>query len=200
MTPALHALFDAQHAASRAQPETSLALRRDRLQRMRGLLQQHGAALAQAVQADFGVRSAPLTEIADMLLLREGVADALRHLPAWSRPRRVRTPLTLQPARAWIQRQPLGVVGVRLAAAAAATCRPTAVEPVKKRWSKGRPANSAASAASPLTTQNSSAVKCCATSSAVSAEVRGVRSLGLSITRLPAASAVAAGPSDSSSG
>ncbi|WP_295377968.1 aldehyde dehydrogenase family protein [uncultured Pseudacidovorax sp.] len=112
MTPALHALFDAQHAASRAQPEAALPLRRDRLLRMRGLLQQHGAALAQAVQADFGVRSAPLTEIADMLLLREGVADALRHLLAWSRPRRVRTPLTLQPARAWIQRQPLGVVGV----------------------------------------------------------------------------------------
>lgn len=112
MTPSLHALFDAQRHASRAAPEVGLELRRDRLQRLRALLQQHGGALARAVQADFGVRSAPLIEIADMLLLRDGIAEALRALPRWMRPRPVRTPLTLQPARAWVQRQPLGVVGV----------------------------------------------------------------------------------------
>ena len=92
------------------------------------------------------------------------------------------------------------VVGVRLAAAACATLRPTAVEPVKNRWSKGRLAKRAARSASPCTTVNSSGANACAMSSASSAEVRGVNSLGLSITRLPAASAVAAGPSESCSG
>ncbi len=92
------------------------------------------------------------------------------------------------------------VVGVRLAAAACATLRPTAVEPVKNRWSKGSEATSAATAASPCTTQNSSGEKNCATSSASCAEVCGVSSLGLSMTRLPAASAAMAGPSASCTG
>jgi coniferyl-aldehyde dehydrogenase len=53
----LRALFDAQHQASRAQIEVPLAVRRDRLLRIRVLLDEHGAELAQAVNADFGVRS-----------------------------------------------------------------------------------------------------------------------------------------------
>src|SRR5215207_3665051 len=60
-TAGLRALFNAQHQASRAQAEVPLALRRDRLLRIRSLLDEHGSALAQAVNADFGVRSAQLT-------------------------------------------------------------------------------------------------------------------------------------------
>lgn len=112
MTHDLRHLFDAQHAASRAQAQTPLSVRRDRLKRVQTLLAQEGDALAQAVQADFGVRSPQLTEIADLLVLRATVADALRHLARWSGPRRVGTPLQLMPARGWVQRQPLGVVGV----------------------------------------------------------------------------------------
>ena len=108
----LRALFDAQHSASRAQVDVPLALRRDRLLRMRALLAQHGGALAQAVQADFGVRSPQLTEIADLFVLRTLLAGALKKLPKWMKPVKVRTPFYLQPAHAYLQRQPLGVVGV----------------------------------------------------------------------------------------
>jgi coniferyl-aldehyde dehydrogenase len=108
----LRRLFDAQHEASRAAVEVPLGLRRDRLLRMRSLLEQGAAALAQAVQADFGVRSPQLTEIADLLLLRTLLSGTLRSLPGWMKPVRVRTPLFLQPSRAYLQRQPLGVVGV----------------------------------------------------------------------------------------
>ncbi|MCZ8256634.1 MAG: coniferyl aldehyde dehydrogenase, partial [Polaromonas sp.] len=66
----LRALFDAQHRASRTQIEVPLALRRDRLLRIRAFLDAHGSALAEAVNADFGVRSAQLTEIADIFVLR----------------------------------------------------------------------------------------------------------------------------------
>ena len=92
------------------------------------------------------------------------------------------------------------VVGVRLAAAAAATLRPTAVEPVKNRWSNGRLANSCATSGPPSATHTSSAENAWCSRVASSAEVCGVSSLGLSITRLPAASAVAVGPSVSCSG
>lgn len=108
----LHSLFDAQHRASRVQVEVPLALRRDRLQRMARLLDAHGGALAQAVQQDFGVRSPQLTEIADLLTLRLTLASTLKHLARWMKPVRVRTPIYLQPSRAFLQRQPLGVVGV----------------------------------------------------------------------------------------
>ena len=105
-------LFDAQHRASRAEVVVPLALRRARLLKIRGLLDQHGPALAAAVQADFGVRSLQLTEIADLLVLRSLLSRLLKNLARWMQPVKVATPLYLQPARAYLQRQPLGVVGV----------------------------------------------------------------------------------------
>ncbi|WP_372827350.1 coniferyl aldehyde dehydrogenase [Polaromonas sp.] len=108
----IRALFDAQHRASRAQIDVPLALRRDRLLRIQALLDVHGAALAQAVQQDFGVRSPQLTEIADIFVLRSLLSTTLKKLAKWMKPVRVSTPLYLLPARAFLQRQPLGVVGV----------------------------------------------------------------------------------------
>ena len=108
----LRALFDAQHGASRAQVDVPLAQRRERLLRMQALINENAVALAQAVQADFGVRSPQLTEIADLFVLRTLLSSTLKNLAKWMKPVRVSTPLYLQPARAWLQRQPLGVVGV----------------------------------------------------------------------------------------
>ena len=105
-------VFELQHQASRAQPDVPVTLRRERLLRLSKLLDEHGPALAAAVQADFGMRSQRLTEVADLLVLRAQLAHTLRHLARWCRPHKVRTPLVLQPASAWIERQPLGVVGV----------------------------------------------------------------------------------------
>ena len=79
---------------------------------MKALIDEHGAALAQAVQQDFGVRSPQLTEIADLFVLRTLLAHTLKSLPKWMKPQKVSTPLYLQPASAYLQRQPLGVVGV----------------------------------------------------------------------------------------
>lgn len=111
-TSSLRSLFDTQHRASRAQIEMPLALRRERLLRVRRLLDNHGSALAQAVQQDFGVRSPQLTEIADLFVLRSLLANTLKNLATWMKPVKVSTPLYLLPARAFMQRQPLGVVGV----------------------------------------------------------------------------------------
>ncbi|WP_395055384.1 coniferyl aldehyde dehydrogenase [Polaromonas sp.] len=111
-TPSLRSLFDTQHHASRAQIDVPLALRRDRLLRLRRLLDEYGSALAQAVQQDFGVRSPQLTEIADLFVLRSLLSNTLKNLAKWMKPVKVGTPLYLLPARAFLQRQPLGVVGV----------------------------------------------------------------------------------------
>lgn len=108
----LRSLFDAQHRASRDDADVPIALRRDRVRRVQRLLDRRGEAIAAAVEADFGVRSAALTEVADLLVLRNLLGQLSRRLEAWSRPVRVHTPMQLKPARAFIQRQPLGVVGV----------------------------------------------------------------------------------------
>ncbi len=92
------------------------------------------------------------------------------------------------------------VTGVRFAAAASATCRPTAVEPVKNRWSNGSCENARPTSAPPSTTANSSSSKCSATSSRSTSDVAGVMSDGFSSTRLPAASAPIAGASASCTG
>jgi len=108
----LRVLFDAQHLASRAQVDPPLALRLDRLRRLNALIDTHSAALADAVEDDFGVRSGALTEVADLLVLRAGLGQLRRQLPRWMKPQKVSTPFYLKPARAYLQRQPLGVVGV----------------------------------------------------------------------------------------
>jgi len=108
----LHALFEAQHAASRAQVDVPLGVRRDRLGRLRDLIETHAAALSEAVEADFGVRSRSLTEAADLFVLRAGMAQLHKELPRWMKRQRVRTPFYLLPARGYLQPQPLGVVGV----------------------------------------------------------------------------------------
>ena len=108
----LKALFGAQHQASRAQIDVPFSVRSDRLLRMQALLNQHGDALARAVQADFGVRSPQLTEIADLFVLRAMLSHTLKHLKKWMKPTKISTPFYLLPSHAYLQRQPLGVVGV----------------------------------------------------------------------------------------
>ena len=109
---AIRHLFDLQRHASRAHPDVPLMVRRERLLRLAKLLDEHGPVLAAAVQADFGMRSPRLTEVADLFVLRAQLAHTLKHLARWSKPQKVRTPLFLLPARGWVQRQPLGVVGI----------------------------------------------------------------------------------------
>jgi len=108
----LRASFDAQYQASRLQVDVPLSVRRDRLERVRALIKDNAQALCDAVQADFGVRSPDLTEVADLFVLRAMIGQLRSHLPRWMKPQRVSTPIYLQPAKARIQRQPLGVVGV----------------------------------------------------------------------------------------
>ncbi len=111
-TDLLRQLFDVQYQASRAQVDVPADLRRDRIERVRLLLDRHADELSAAVEADFGVRSSRLTEVADLLVLRSLLAHTRKSLARWMKPQKVSTPLHLQPSRAYLLRQPLGVVGV----------------------------------------------------------------------------------------
>jgi coniferyl-aldehyde dehydrogenase len=108
----LQSCFAAQRRAVDAEPYPSLAVRRDRLDRLLALTERNQDAIVAAIAADFGTRSSQETRMAELFMVTAGIRHAHRHLAHWMRPRRVPTPLYLQPGRSRIIRQPLGIVGV----------------------------------------------------------------------------------------
>jgi len=86
-----------------------LPWRIDQILRLRALITNHEAELIEALRADLGkpVREAWL---ADLLPVRQECDLAVRNVARWARPERVSTPLTLQPGRSYVAREPLGVV------------------------------------------------------------------------------------------
>jgi len=108
----LHELVARQRAAFERERHPPLDVRRDRLRRLLALVREHEDAIAAAIDADFGGRSRHETRLAELMVAANGVRDALRDLPRWMKPQRVRTPLSLLPGRGEIRPQPLGVVGI----------------------------------------------------------------------------------------
>lgn len=102
-----------QRAAHRDGPGPDYSQRRADLEKLRRFIVGNQEALIAAVDADYGCRSRHETLAAEILFVLESVDYALGKLKRWMRPRRRRVDaLTYPGARAWVQPQPLGVVGV----------------------------------------------------------------------------------------
>ncbi|MFX9034965.1 coniferyl-aldehyde dehydrogenase, partial [Acinetobacter baumannii] len=82
------------------------------LAKVERILTEHRAAMAAAISADFGNRAIPETMLLEVLPSLNAIRHARRHLRSWMRPERRRVALTFQPASAWVQYQPLGVIGI----------------------------------------------------------------------------------------
>ena len=109
------ALDDAFHvmiARSRAERAPDIALRLDRLARLRAVVADNEERFRQAISADFGHRSAVETTIAEIMMLYGEVRHASKHLKSWMAPQRIATALQFLPARNRLLPQPLGVVGI----------------------------------------------------------------------------------------
>ena len=109
---ALHQAWQRQHDAARAEPTPTLACRRDRLRRLKALLDTDGPALIEAVRADFGQRSAEEIRLTELVVLQAELRHAMGRLRRWMRPRGVSTAPAYWPGRARLMPQPLGVVGI----------------------------------------------------------------------------------------
>ncbi|KRF40898.1 aldehyde dehydrogenase family protein [Terrabacter sp. Soil810] len=79
------------------------------LRALRSLLVDHEDELAAALHADLG-KSATEAWVTETGFVVREIDHTLRHLRAWTAPRRVRVPLSLAPGRAKVVREPLGVV------------------------------------------------------------------------------------------
>jgi coniferyl-aldehyde dehydrogenase len=89
-----------------------LATRRGRLDRLRALVQENEGALAEAISADFGTRSRTETELLEIVPTLNAIRHARGKLKRWMKPERRRVDPMMQPARAWVRWEPLGVVGI----------------------------------------------------------------------------------------
>src|ERR1700680_2395921 len=114
-SPGQHALEEAFHRQfelSRSEPQPALALRLDRLTRLRTVVADNEKRFEQAISADFGHRSPTETTIAETMLVLGEIRHAARHLKRWMAPQRVPTALQFMPAKNRLMPQPLGVVGI----------------------------------------------------------------------------------------
>jgi len=108
----LERIFSLQRAAFARERYPDLRTRLDRLSRLKALVAENEARFAAAVDSDFGDRSEHETRLAELYIVAAEIADAQASLARWMRHERVVTPLHLQPGRARIERQPLGVAGI----------------------------------------------------------------------------------------
>lgn len=104
--------FTAMQAASRARPAVPHRLRDERLRALHGLVLDNRKIFGQAISQDFGQRPQAETDLAEIAPILEELRDARHHLPRWMARRRAPVGRWFQPARAFVQPQPLGVIGI----------------------------------------------------------------------------------------
>ncbi|KJV35469.1 coniferyl aldehyde dehydrogenase [Luteibacter yeojuensis] len=111
----METLLARQQDAHRRDGTPPVAVRIDRIDRAIGALVDHASDIADALSADFGHRSRQGSLVSDVAASIEPLKHAKRHVRRWMR-RDHRSvspaPLALLGARAWVDYQPKGVVGV----------------------------------------------------------------------------------------
>ncbi|HEY9102680.1 coniferyl aldehyde dehydrogenase [Chitinimonas sp.] len=105
-------LFERQRAAYAEQPFPGEALRRDRMARLRKMLQQHTDNFCAAIAADFGHRSVHETRAMELMPTLSSLRHAEKHLRRWMKPQRRGVSIWFRPASNTVVPQPLGVVGI----------------------------------------------------------------------------------------
>jgi coniferyl-aldehyde dehydrogenase len=107
-------LLDRQRADYLKHGEVAASTRIDRLDRAIALLVDHQQRLVDALSADFGHRSKHQSLFTDIAASIGPLKHAKKHLAEWMKPekRKVDFPMNLLGAKARVEYQPLGVVGV----------------------------------------------------------------------------------------
>lgn len=108
----LEATFAKQRAAFRRNPYPEARLRREHLKRLECAVARAQDELARALDQDFGGRSKYEVLFSEILVSLNAIRHARKHTSEWMRARPRSLSWLLQPARACIMPQPLGVVGI----------------------------------------------------------------------------------------
>ncbi|WP_300543029.1 coniferyl aldehyde dehydrogenase [Maricaulis sp.] len=108
----MKALLEAQKTAFRGERHRPVDKRKADLDRIAQMCRKNADAIADAISRDFGNRARQESIIAEIAFVIQDVAHTRKHLAKWMKTRRVGVPMTLQPGRAEIRREPKGVVGI----------------------------------------------------------------------------------------
>ncbi len=100
-----------KHAYSRY-PLPTAKERIDRLARLKRILVKYQDQFADAINQDYGNRSIGETKIGELLTCLEQIKYYSKNLTAWMKPSKRHIGIIHQPAKAWVQYQPLGVIGI----------------------------------------------------------------------------------------
>lgn len=108
----LQTMLTQQRQAFEQEPSPSLAVRRDRLDRIGRLLKDHRDELCEVVSRDFGHRSSHETTMLEIVPMMGSLRHTRSHLRSWMRPERRGRSIEFLQMSNWVQHQPLGVVGI----------------------------------------------------------------------------------------
>jgi len=106
--------LDRQRQAFMAELPVPIVVRKDRLKRAAAMIVDNAGRFCDALSADFGHRSREQSMLTDIAGAVGPINHAIKHVERWAKreKRSVQFPLGLLGARAWVEYQPKGVVGV----------------------------------------------------------------------------------------
>jgi coniferyl-aldehyde dehydrogenase len=108
----LHDVLEQQKHAYQRYPLPTAKERIDRLARLKRILVKYQDQFAEAINLDYGNRSLAETKIGELLTCLEQIKYYSKHLSKWMKPSKRHVGIIHQPAKAWVEYQPLGVVGI----------------------------------------------------------------------------------------
>ena len=108
----LDELLAQQKYAYQNHPLPTAKERIDRLARLKRILVKYQDQFAEAINQDYGNRSTSETKIGELLTCLEHIKYYSKHLTTWMKPSKRHVSIIHQPAKAWVQYQPLGVIGI----------------------------------------------------------------------------------------
>src|SRR5271156_7078966 len=109
---ALGAILNRQRQAFMGDGPPSVAVRRNRIDRLMALVVDNTDAFVDAMAADFGTRSKAATLFTEVIGMISVIEHTRSHVPQWMRATKLMRAARLCGLRAEVQSSPLGVVGI----------------------------------------------------------------------------------------
>ncbi|WP_168418523.1 MULTISPECIES: coniferyl aldehyde dehydrogenase [Acinetobacter] len=101
-----------QKYAYQRHPVPSAKERIERLARLKRVIVKYQDQFAEAINRDYGNRAIAETKIGELLTCLEHIKYYSKNLSNWMKPSKRQVGIIHQPAKAWVQYQPLGVIGI----------------------------------------------------------------------------------------
>ncbi|GCE88825.1 aldehyde dehydrogenase [Komagataeibacter diospyri] len=113
VTPAdLRRILDQQRAAFLHAGPPDLKQRRTDLRHLKAEILKRRSDILRALKTDFGQRSERESAIVELIPLVQSINYMIAHLGHWMKPQRRHVSAYFQCGRAWVVRQPVGIVGI----------------------------------------------------------------------------------------